>query len=113
MAELSQNWKTLKEVESRYQTTKEGLGVLFGTKLAEALGLSEYASKLGQLFQIAFREFAYIVTEYKPTHGVVFADYLRGYSHWSYTDYGSGTEAAAAYRPRSTPRSCCLGLHPL
>ncbi len=28
MAELSQNWKTLKEVESRYQTTKEGLGVL-------------------------------------------------------------------------------------
>lgn len=65
---------------------KEGLGVLFGTKLAAALGLSEYASKLVQLFQIAFREFAYIVTEYKPTHGTVFADYLVGYSHWSYTD---------------------------
>jgi hypothetical protein len=65
---------------------KEGLGVLFGTKLAGALGLSEYASKLVQLFQIAFREFAYIVTEYKPTHGTVFADYLAAYSHWSYTD---------------------------
>lgn len=26
------------------------------------------------------------MTEYKPTHGVVFSDYLRGYSHWSYTD---------------------------
>ena len=23
---------------------------------------------------------------YKPTHGVVFADYLAGYSHWSYCD---------------------------
>lgn len=39
-----------------------------------------------RLFQIAFREFAYIVTEYKPTHGTVFADYLKAYSHWSYTD---------------------------
>ena len=38
------------------------------------------------LVQIAFRDFAYIVTEYKPTHGTVFEDYLRAYSHWSYTD---------------------------
>ena len=36
--------------------------------------------------QRAFREFSYIVTEYKPTHGTVFADYLADYSHWSYTD---------------------------
>ena len=34
----------------------------------------------------AFQNFAYIVTEYKPTLGVVFAEYLRPYSHWSYTD---------------------------
>ena len=26
------------------------------------------------------------MTEYKPTHGVVFAEYLTAYSHWSYTD---------------------------
>ena len=26
------------------------------------------------------------MTEYKPTHGVVFAKYLASYSHWSYTD---------------------------
>ena len=65
---------------------KDGLGVLFGTKIARALGMSSSASKLVSLFQVAFREFAYIVTEYKPTHGTVFADYLKGYSHWSYTD---------------------------
>lgn len=65
---------------------KEGLGALFGAKIADALGLTEFASKLIQLFRIAFREFAYIVTEYKPTHGTVFADYLSAYTHWSYTD---------------------------
>ena len=26
------------------------------------------------------------MTEYKPTHGTVFSDYLTPYSHWSYTD---------------------------
>ena len=35
------------------------------------------------LFRAAFRDFAYIITEYKPTHGTVFADYLAGYSHLS------------------------------
>ena len=59
---------------------------LFGAKITDALGLTEFASKLIQLFRIAFREFAYIVTEYKPTHGTVFADYLSAYTHWSYTD---------------------------
>ena len=65
---------------------KDGLGRLFGTKLAEALGDPARTAPLVRLFQTAFREFAYIVTEYKPTHGTVFADYLQGYSHWSYTD---------------------------
>ena len=67
---------------------KEGLAKLFGTRIAATLGSAANApaSKLIQLFKLAFSEFSYIVTEYKPTHGVVFADYLRTYSHWSYTD---------------------------
>lgn len=65
---------------------RDGLGRLFGFRIARALGLQNSAGRLTELFQIAFREFAYIVTEYKPTHGTVFADYLKEYSHWSYTD---------------------------
>ena len=67
---------------------RDGLGRLFGTRLAEALGIyeSEMQQKMVGLFQVAFREFAYIVTEYKPTHGTVFSDYLTPYTHWSYTD---------------------------
>lgn len=67
---------------------KDGLANLFGTKIAATLGSAANApaSKLIQLFKLAFSEFSYIVTEYKPTHGVVFADYLQAYSHWSYTD---------------------------
>ena len=38
------------------------------------------------MFQLAFQHYSYIVTEYKPTLGTVFAPYLTGYSHWSYTD---------------------------
>ena len=47
---------------------RDGLGRLFGTRLAEALGIyeSEMQQKMVGLFQVAFREFAYIVTEYKP-----------------------------------------------
>ena len=57
---------------------KDGLGLLFGTRLGGALGIpQEELPRLVQLFQIAFREFAYIVTEYKPTHGTVFSEYLR------------------------------------
>mgnify|MGYP007078116558 CR=1 FL=1 len=65
-----------------------GLGRLFGSKLARAIGPSASEATLVQLFQQAFRDFAYIVTEYKPTHGTVFADFLAhgGYTHWSYTD---------------------------
>jgi len=63
-----------------------GLGLLFGSRIALALGVRGATSRLVELFQIAFREFAYIVTEYKPTHGAVFAEYLKPYSHWSYTD---------------------------
>ena len=65
---------------------RDGLGLLFGTKLALALGMRDSTPRLVQLFQLAFREFAYIVTEYKPTHGTVFEDYLTAYTHWSYTD---------------------------
>ena len=65
---------------------RDGLGLLFGTKIASALRMHDSAARLVELLQIAFREFAYIVTEYKPTHGAVFADYLKAYSHWSYTD---------------------------
>ena len=64
----------------------DGLGRLFGTKIAVALGRHEQTARLVGLFQTAFREFAYIVTEYKPTHGAVFEDYLKPYTHWSYTD---------------------------
>jgi len=39
-----------------------------------------------KMFQLAFQHYSYIVTEYKPTLGTVFAPYLTGYSHWSYTD---------------------------
>ena len=63
-----------------------GLGHLFGTRIAAALGRWEETERLVALFRTAFREFAYIVTEYKPTHGAVFASYLVNYSHWSYTD---------------------------
>ena len=38
------------------------------------------------MFQLAFQHYSYIVTEYKPTLGTVFAPYLTGYSHWSYAD---------------------------
>ena len=75
----------------------DGLSRLFGTRIAAALHAEERAeephggaagaasveaSRLVSLFRMAFREFSYIVTEYKPTHGTVFAEYLRGYSHW-------------------------------
>jgi len=63
-----------------------GLGSLFGLKLASALGATNKLTRYMNLFRAAFRDFAYIITEYKPTHGTVFADYLAGYSHWSYTD---------------------------
>jgi hypothetical protein len=44
---------------------KDGLGRLFGTRLSEALGIYDATlqHRMVQLFQIAFREFAYIVTE--------------------------------------------------
>ena len=49
---------------------KHGLGQLFGTTIGNALGFSSARSqRLVSLFQLAFRDFAYIVTEYKPTHG--------------------------------------------
>ena len=44
---------------------RDGLGLLFGTKIASALRMHDSAARLVELFQIAFREFAYIVTEYK------------------------------------------------
>ena len=102
-----------------YDVGRDGLSRLFGTRLSEHLGITEpgLQHRMIQLFQIAFREFAYIVTEYKPTHGTaslaqearmpttpslmdapmrrvrtratpcqVFAEYLKPYSHWSYTD---------------------------
>ena len=89
---------------------RDGLSRLFGTRIAAALLDEEkgeeghggtdgagaaggaggaaalQAARLVSLFRTAFREFSYIVTEYKPTHGIVFAEYLRAYSHWSYTD---------------------------
>jgi hypothetical protein len=89
---------------------RDGLSRLFGTRIAAALhgeakgeeghdgtdgaggaggaggAAALEAARLVSLFRMAFREFSYIVTEYKPTHGIVFADYLRSYSHWSYTD---------------------------
>ena len=48
---------------------KDGLSRLFGTRLASALGIHEpqLQARMVQLFQVAFREFAYIVTEYKPS----------------------------------------------
>ena len=51
-----------------------GLGSLFGTQLAKALGIYSQQARLVELFTTAFRESAYIVTEYKPTHGTVFAE---------------------------------------
>ena len=36
--------------------------------------------------QLAFASFSYAVTEYKPTYGAVFSEYLGEYTHWSYTD---------------------------
>ena len=66
---------------------KHGLGLLFGQRLATALELdNEPTTRLVALFRVAFREFSYVITEYKPTHGWVFADYISEYSHWSYTD---------------------------
>jgi len=44
---------------------RDGLGLLFGTKIASALRMHDSAARLVELFQIAFRGFAYIVTEYK------------------------------------------------
>jgi hypothetical protein len=69
-----------------YNLGKDGLGHLFGSRIAQALGVDDEAERLVHLFQEAFRDFAYIVTEYKPTHGTVFAEYLEAYTHWSYTD---------------------------
>ena len=63
-----------------------GLGVQFGITIAAATNQTHRTHELVQLFQQAFQHFAYIVTEYKPTLGTVFAQYLQDYSHWSYTD---------------------------
>ena len=38
-----------------------------------------------RLLQLVFSTYSYIVTEYKPAYGAVFAEYLTEYSHWSYT----------------------------
>ena len=43
---------------------KGGLGMLFGMKISQALGQTAGMSRLVQLFQLAFTEFSYIVTEY-------------------------------------------------
>ncbi|KAG8460562.1 hypothetical protein KFE25_013212 [Diacronema lutheri] len=63
-----------------------GLSFAFGTSLARALNLSHETGRLVRLFDYSFRQYTYIVTEYKPTLGVVFAPYLDAYTHWSYTD---------------------------
>ena len=63
-----------------------GLGIQFGASIARATNQTHNTYALVKMFQLAFQNFAYIVTEYKPTLGVVFAEYLATYSHWSYTD---------------------------
>ena len=71
------------------------------------------------LFRAAFRDFAYIITEYKPTHGTVFADYLAGYSHWSSHQLGAApvrdmTTESATRRCRSyTDSDVLVGDLPL
>ena len=54
--------------------------------MARATNQTHLTHHLVKMFQLAFQHYSYIVTEYKPTLGTVFADYLKGYTHWSYTD---------------------------
>ncbi|KAJ1631953.1 hypothetical protein T492DRAFT_1143699 [Pavlovales sp. CCMP2436] len=63
-----------------------GLAYHFGTSLARILNMSADTQRLVRYFEYSFKQYTYIVTEYKPTLGAVFAPYLQGYSHWSYTD---------------------------
>ena len=58
----------------------------FGSTIAAATDQRNRTYALVKMFQLAFQHYSYIVTEYKPTHGAVFAEYLSEYTHWSYTD---------------------------
>jgi hypothetical protein len=63
---------------------RDGMGRLFGTKMADSLGIER--SILIPLFQQLLASKAYFVTEYKPATGTIFADYLTNYTHWTYGD---------------------------
>lgn len=63
-----------------------GLAHTFGTSLARVLNMSAQTATLVRAFEYSFKQYTYIVTEYKPTLGAVFAPFLERYTHWSYTD---------------------------
>lgn len=63
-----------------------GLSYTFGTALARVLNITAETAKLVKAFEYSFKQYTYIVTEYKPTLGAVFAPWLSAYTHWSYTD---------------------------
>lgn len=65
---------------------QRGLGVQFGLTLARNAGEWRNTFAIVRQLQLLFSAYPYLVTEYKPAYGAVFAPYLAEYSHWSYTD---------------------------
>ena len=53
-----------------------GLGVIFGAALARLGGQEQSTYAIVHLMQTIFHNYKYIVTEYKPAYGAVFAPYL-------------------------------------
>lgn len=66
-----------------------GLAKMYGRRMAMALGFDGDEATTALLqdgFATAFDNQVYLVAEFKPATGLLFADYLRPYTHWSYTD---------------------------
>jgi hypothetical protein len=60
---------------------------MYGRAMALSLGVTATATvKYEQAFQKLYASKPYLITEYKPATGTVFAQYLTPYTHWTYTD---------------------------
>lgn len=64
-----------------------GLSMLLGMQLGEALNLPiRNATVVIKALRFMLDKWPRLVAEYKPTFGSVFAQYLKGYTHWGYCD---------------------------
>jgi hypothetical protein len=64
-----------------------GLSMLLGMQLGEALNLPiRNATVVIKALRFMLDRWPRLAAEYKPTFGSVFAQYLKGYTHWGYCD---------------------------